>query len=74
MDKLQQLQNNLDELRDYMMKPIVDEVNPLRGRVITIAMNYYEKIHKPFTELLKELGLNENPTDYIIDEGEEYDR
>ena len=39
---------------------------------ILLEEEFIEKIYKPFTELLKDLGLN-NGHDYIVDEGEEYD-
>ena len=72
MDKLQQLQKNLDEFKASVYTPIFEDKCAYRLRIVIMVKNFEEKIHKPFTELLKELGLNENPTDYII--GEEYDR
>lgn len=58
MDKLTQLQKNLDEFWDRVNGERIElahSLEQLRG-------DYHDKIYKPFTELLKELGLNELST------------
>lgn len=60
MDKLQELQNNLDAFKASLFP------------VSMMEEEFIERIYKPFTELLKELGLRE-PSGYIVDEGEEFE-
>ena len=61
MDKLRELQNNLEEFKASLFPLTIMEED------------FIEKIYKPFSDLLKELGLNNDPLDYIVDEGQEYD-
>lgn len=57
MDKLTQLQKNLDEFNQKFRSKMSfsdDEIERLQ-------YDFYDNIKEPFTELLKELGLNELP-------------
>lgn len=55
MDKLTQLQKNLDEFNQKFRSKMSfsdDEIEKLQ-------YDFYDNIKEPFTELLKELGLND---------------
>lgn len=54
MNKLTQLQKNLDEFNEALL------TTDIKGRV-QLSEIYRIEIYVPFTELLKELGLNELP-------------